>query len=160
MSVLPDIQQILEQSGIYLKKSIYVDLGLYGKSRNKHTHIAFLLGKNNNVITYKSNIYFKTKKFPFSQHAEINVIINYYSKQNLKRTMQNNKKLVVIKLGPNCMRMSKPCQQCASFISNNWENLKLKEVLYSNSEGSLDSLSKEDLLLSSNFCKSSAYRVN
>jgi deoxycytidylate deaminase len=159
MSTLLWIKDIFENNGIYLKKSIFIDIELLCKSNNKHIHLAFLLDRNNNVISYRPNILFKTKSFPYSQHAEINTIINYYSNQNSKKINQSDKKLLVIKLGKNHLRMSKPCQQCASFISNNWTNLKLKEILYSNKFGVLVSISKNDLLLTNNFYKSSAYRL-
>lgn len=150
------IRNVLESNSIYLKQSIYTEIDMLRNKHDKHTHIAFLLDKNNNVLSYKSNVFFKTNSFPFSQHAEINTIINYYSKQDSKKINNGTKKLVVAKLGPNCFRMSKPCRQCANFIANNWNNLKLKEVLYSNNNGELVSLTKAELLNSDEFCLSSA----
>lgn len=150
------IKHVLESNSIYLKQSIYTEMDMLYSKRDKHTHIAFLLDKNNNILSYRPSIQFKTNSFPFSQHAEINTIINYYSKHESKKINNSAKKLVVVKLGPNCFRMSKPCKHCANFIANNWSNLKLKEVLYSNNDGELVSLSRAEILDSDEFHLSSA----
>lgn len=157
--MFPTVRDILEANSINLKSAIYSEIDMLCRSRDRHTHVAFLLDKSNSVLSYKSNVYFKTKSFPFSQHAEINAIVNYYSRQNSKKVLTTSKRLLVIKLGKDCVRMSKPCRQCASFIANNWDNLKLKEVLYSNYNGELSSLSKQDLLSPTSFCVSSASRL-
>ncbi len=94
MDQLPmSIQEVLENHSINLKPSAYTEIDMLYKRKGKHTHIAFLLDKNNNILTYRSNVYFKTKSFPFSQHAEINTIINYYSKQHQKKIINIAKKL-------------------------------------------------------------------
>ncbi len=157
---LSSIKSVLERYSIKLSQSAYNEIKIMLRAKIKRTHMAFLLDQSNHVIVYRPNIYFKTKSFPFSQHAEINAIINYYSKQLSKKITNGSKRLLVIRFGGTCLRMSRPCRNCAAFIANNWDNLHLKEVLYSDNYENLVSLTREDLLQSSNFCLSAASRIS
>lgn len=139
-------KSILETQGIYLTKAIYRNLDLMSKYPERHTHVAFLLDDNNNVLSYKPNVYFKTEKYPFSQHAEVATINNYYSKRlnNLKQTA---KTLLVIRIKSQSFGESRPCKDCSNFILNNWSNLKLKRVIYSGAYSTFTSIKKNDLLM-------------
>lgn len=158
MGKMAEFKMIMESYGIHMKDSIYANLSMLSRSPERHTHVAFLLDKHHNVLSYKPNVYFKTKTFPYSQHAEIAAIINYYSKKVIRPTNNNNKILIVIKLKTKTLGSSKPCKYCAAFILNNWDNLKLKQVIYSNIQGELNILEKNDLI-NGDFCLPSSVRA-
>lgn len=139
-------KSILEMQGIYLTKAIYRNLELMSKYPERHTHVAFLLDDHNNVLSYRPNVFFKTDKYPFSQHAEVATIINYYSKRSTN-TKQAAKTLLVVRLKDQSFGESRPCKDCANFISNNWANLKLKRVIYSGAYSTFTRIKKNDLLM-------------
>jgi cytidine deaminase len=149
---------ILETNNIFLNNAAYSYLDMLSNcTTRRHTHIAFLFDQYNNILSYKSNVYFKTKTYPYTQHAEIATIVNFYSKQFIKQSKSTNSILLVIKLNIKSLGCSKPCKHCARFILNNWANLKLKKVIYSDKNGLFNTLSKKDLI-DGNFCPSSAFR--
>lgn len=149
---------ILETNNIFLNNSAYSYIELLSKSPEKHTHIAFLFDQNYNILSYRPNVYFKTNSYPYSQHAEIATIINYYSKQIIKQSNTPNKILLVMRLNNKSFGSSKPCKNCATFILNNWKNLKLKKIIYSDTDGSFITMTKKDLI-NGNFCLSSSFRI-
>lgn len=153
-----DIKAILESNNIHMKESIYKNLSMLLNADDRHTHVAFLLDKNHNVLSYQSNIYFKTNTYPYSQHAEVGTIIKYYSSKIMNQNHNNKKILLVIKLKSKKLGSSKPCQNCANFILNNWDNLKLKQIIYSDGNGNLNILDKNNLI-NDEFCISSASTV-
>jgi hypothetical protein len=142
---MESFKTILESQGIYLNTSIYRNLELLSKSRDSKTHVAFLLDQYNTLINYKSNVYFKTDNFPYTQHAEIATIVNYYTKKCSKSNKSTSKTLLVIQLRPNSFGTSRPCTGCVRFILNNWDNLHLKRVVYSNPGSTFTYLCKYDL---------------
>lgn len=142
---MESFKSILESQGVYLTNSIYRNLELMSKSPEFHTHVAFLLDQYNNLLTYKSNTFYKTDRFPYTQHAEIATIVNYYTKKSSKTTKSTPKTLLIIQLRSRSFGASRPCQGCAQFILNNWDNLHLKRVIYSNSGSTFTCLRKRDL---------------
>jgi cytidine deaminase len=151
---LDNIKSILENELIFLSDKIYYSLSnvLNVKSLNKtksSNHICLLIdNKNNEVLSYAFNIFFKTNSFPFSIHSEINVINKYYKKNLSKSMLKSKKKLIIIKISKiGIIGQSKPCVSCANFIYNNMDNLNIVDVLYSTSENKLENLKKDELLL-------------
>lgn len=126
----------------------------------KNIHITFIIDKNNKLINYGFNIYYKTDTFPFSIHSEINTIIKYYKSQYNKKLNRKQKRMIIIKISPKIQKIgiSKPCTNCANFILNNMDNLNITEILYSTKDNTLISLKKNDLMDINNFTQSSAFR--
>ncbi len=151
---LDNIKQILEKEGLYLSNKIYyeIEIELDTRSNNKaksSNHICFLIDyKNNELLSYAFNIYFKTNSFPFSLHSEINTINKFYKKNLSKSLIKSKKKLIIIKVSKSgILGHSKPCLSCANFIYNNMDNLNIIDVLYSTAEKKLESLKRNELIL-------------
>lgn len=143
---MESFKSILESNGIYLTDSIYRNLEMLSKSPETHTHVAFLLDQYGKLLSYKPNVFFKTDCFPFSQHAEIATIVNYYSTTKSKRSTKSTPKiLLVVQLRTKIFGESRPCKGCAQFILNNWDNLKLKHVMYSRAGSTFSYIRKRDL---------------
>lgn len=153
---MESFKSILESNGICLTDSIYRNLEMLSKSPENHTHVAFLLDQYGKLLSYKPNVFFKTDCFPFSQHAEIATIVNYYSTTKSKRSTKSiSKILLVIQLRSKTFGESRPCKGCAQFILNNWDNLKLKHVMYSRAGSTFSYIRKRDLKIE-NFSPSGA----
>ena len=82
---LDNIKSILEKECVFLSDKIYNSLenelnvrtikkSKSNKKSKSSNHICFLIDKNNELLTYGFNIFFKTSSFPFSLHSEINAI--------------------------------------------------------------------------------------
>lgn len=149
-----NIKLLFEEEGIFLSNKIYYDLEIeintrtINKSKSSN-HICFLVDyKNNNLLLFAFNIYFKTNSFPFSLHSEINVINKFYKKILSKSIIKCKKKLIIIKVSKcGIIGQSKPCISCANFIYNNMKNLNIIDVLYSTSENKLETLKRNELIL-------------
>lgn len=163
---LDNIKQILEKESVFLSDKVYYDLEseLNVRSNNKSkssNHICFLINKNNELLSYAFNIFFKTNTFPFSIHSEINTINKYYKKNLTKSSLKIKKKLIIIKISKSgVIGHSKPCLSCANFIYNNMDNINIIDVLYSTSENKLESLKRDNLILDNFKLSSGSSRRN
>jgi cytidine deaminase len=163
---LNNIKLILEKEYVFLSDKIYYSLEneLNVRSINKSkssNHICFLIDKNNELLTYGFNIFFKTNSFPFSLHSEINAINKYYKKTLSKSMLRSKKKLIIIKVSKSgVIGHSKPCLSCANFIYNNMNNINITDVLYSTSENKLESLKRDELILDNFKLSSGSSRRN
>jgi len=140
---------LLEKYKIFLPSNILYNISInMSNSSYLHKHISLLIDiKEKQVITYGFNYYLKSNKFPYSLHSEINTINKHYKKKLIKPIMRSKKILVILKISKTgIIGCSKPCQNCANYIYNNFDNLNLINVLYSTKENILESLSKIDLL--------------
>lgn len=140
---------LLENYKIQISNNILYDIS-FNLNNNKylHKHISFLINsKTNEIITYGFNYYLNSNKFPFSLHSEVNTINKYY-KRNINKNINKVKKILIIikisKIG--IIGNSKPCQHCANFIYNNFDNLKLYKIFYSTNKEKLEELKKYDLI--------------
>lgn len=135
-------KSILESNGFCLNDSVYRNLQLFNQSSDARKHVALLLDKHHNVLSYRSNVYYKSARFPYSRHAEVSAVVNYYSKRVNKPTP---KILIVLRLKSEGFGLSRPCKHCARFVLNNWSRLCLTQVLYSDPNGRLIRMRKSDL---------------
>ena len=139
---------------------IQTELSLRSLIKTKSSnHVSFLIdNKSKEVLSFSFNLYYKSQKFPYSMHSEINTINKFY-KKDIKKSIQKSKKILVIlkisKIGN--LGNSKPCTSCANFIYNNFQNLNLTNIFYSNEMSSLEKLDKNDFI-SESFKKSSGNR--
>lgn len=141
---------LLSPYNITIPTNILYDIS-FNLLNNKylHKHLCILVNaKNGNILTYGFNYYLSSNKFPFSLHSEVNVINKYY-KRNLTKDMTKIKKnLFIIKLSKiGIIGNSKPCINCANFIYNNFDNIKLSKIYYSTQNNTLEELNKKDLTL-------------
>ena len=139
---LDNIKSILEKECVFLSDKIYNSLenelnvrtikkSKSNKKSKSSNHICFLIDKNNELLTYGFNIFFKTSSFPFSLHSEINAINKYYKKTLTKPMLKSKKKLIIIKVSKiGIIGNSKPCLSCANFIYNNMDILNITDILY------------------------------
>jgi hypothetical protein len=137
--MMDNLRNILESEDIYLDDKIYTNIE-QGIDRNaRHIHVSFLINiKNNTLLSYGFNIYFKTRSFPYSIHSEVNTITRYYKNQTLSKS---KKKLIVIKISKNGkIGLSKPCQTCINYISNNMRNINLTSIKYSTIYNNLENI--------------------
>lgn len=166
--MISKIINILNTINIVLNNKIIYDINteLYVRSliKNKSsTHLSFLIDyKSKEVLSFSFNLYYKSQKFPYSIHSEINTINKYYKKdinKSIKKSILKSKKLLVIlkisKTGN--IGNSKPCTSCANFIFNNFQNLNLINVYYSNELCVLEKLDKNNFIYDS-FTTSSGSR--
>lgn len=151
---LNNIRQVLENEGLYLSNKVYqnleIELNTRSTSKSKSSnHISFLIDyKNNSLISYAFNIYFKTNTFPYSLHSEINAFNKIYKRPLSKSVMKSKKKLIIIKVSKiGILGHSRPCLSCANFIYNNMDNLNITDILFSVSGNKLESLKKDELIL-------------
>jgi tRNA(Arg) A34 adenosine deaminase TadA len=112
-----------------------------------HNHISFIINKNNNkIIAYGFNYYLKSNKFPFSLHSEINTINKYYKKKLTKNIIKAKKILLIFKISKTgVIGNSKPCQNCANYILNNFENMNIYKIYYTMKNNILEELTKNNL---------------
>ena len=160
-----NIKLVLENEGVFLSDKTYYNLeneltirtNIKSKSYN---HISFLIDcKNNKLLSYALNIYFKTESFPFSIHSEINVINKIYKKLLSKPVKKTKKKLIILRVSKiGVIGNSKPCLGCANFIYNNMDNINIINILYSDIENKLESLKKDELILDNFNLSSGAMR--
>ena len=76
----------------------------------------------------------------------MNAINKHYKKKLTKNILKVKKDLVIIKLSKTgIIGNSKPCQHCANYIYNNFDNLKLDKIYYSTQQNTLEELTKSDL---------------
>lgn len=141
--------KLLEKYQIYLPSNILYDIS-YSLENNQYLnkHLSLLVDyKRKNIITYGFNYYLKSNKFPFSLHSEINTINKHYKKNLTKNIIKSKKILIIIKLSKiGIIGNSKPCQNCANYIINNYTNLNLTKIYYSTQLNTLEELTKNDLL--------------
>lgn len=139
-----------------IRNELYLKSLIKTKSSN---HISFLIDyKSKEILTYSFNLYYQSQSFPYSIHSEINTITKYY-KKNIKKQFHKLKKiLIVLKISKTgTVGNSKPCNACANYLFNNFDNLNLKYVYYSNELNNLEKLNKIDFLHNT-FKKSSGNR--
>lgn len=164
--MLSNIINILGTINIEINNKILLDiqteLTLRSLIKTKSSnHVSFLIDyKSKEVLSFSFNLYYKSQKFPYSIHSEINTISKFY-KRDIKKNIQKSKKiLIILKISKTgTIGNSKPCKSCANFIFNNFYNLNLINVYYSNEISSLERLDKTDFILDS-FKKSSGNRYN
>ncbi len=146
MSALDTLEAMFHEEGFILPERIKQDIGS-NLVRNTYInkHIAFLIDlKTRAVLAYDFNIYFKSDSFPFSIHAEIQTITKYYKNRNVNK---HKKALVVAKLSrTGLIGNSKCCLNCMRYIRNNFDNLQLKKVYYTDLPNKLVSLHRRDLV--------------
>lgn len=140
---------LLEQYNIYLPSNILYDIS-YNLTNNTYInkHLSLIVDyKTKQIITYGFNYYLKSDKFPFSLHSEINTINKHYKKRLNKNIIKSKKILLIIKLSKiGIIGNSKPCQNCANYIYNNYDNLNLYKIMYSTQSNELEELNKKDLI--------------
>lgn len=153
--------RLLSEYNIQIPSNILYDIS-FNLNNNKylHKHISFLVNsKNNEIINYGFNYYLNSNKFPFSLHSEVNAINKYYKKNLTKNILKTKKYLVIVKLSKiGIIGNSKPCKNCANFIYNNYDNIKLSKILYSTQQNTLEGLSKIDLTHDSTFKIAAGFR--
>ncbi len=137
--MISNLKNILESEDIYLNDNIYYNIEQGIDKNARHIHISFLINlKNNNLLSYGFNVYFRTTSFPYSIHSEVNTITKYYKNQTLSK---NKKKLIVIKISKNgVIGLSKPCQTCINYIVNNMKNINLTSIKYSTIDNNLEKI--------------------
>lgn len=143
-----------------IKNELYLRSLIKTKSSN---HVSFLIDyKSKEILSFSFNLYYKSDSFPYSIHSEINTINKYYKKDLKKNIKKYNKKpkkiLIILKISKTgTIGNSKPCNACANFIFNNFDNLNIVHVYYSNELNSLEKLNKNNFL-DNTFKKSSGNR--
>ncbi len=139
---------LLENYNIQIPSNILYDIScnLFNNTYN-NKHVSLLIDyRNNNIITYGFNYYLKSDKFPFSLHSEINTINKHYRKKLTKNINKTKKILIILKISKiGVIGNSKPCQHCANYIYNNYDNLNLTKIYYSNKNNILEELTKDEL---------------
>jgi len=151
--MIDNTKNILESYNINIcdkmLKSINIELINRNKKKdNTSDHVCFIIDyKSKEILSYSFNIYYKSDKFPFSIHSEINTITKYYKTTKLDKNKYKSKKfLVVLKITKSGkLSSSKPCQACANYINNNVDNLNLMHVYYSTEFNDLAKLEITDL---------------
>lgn len=97
---------------------------------NKQTHISLLIDcKTRLILTFALNYYYvNTNTYPYSVHSEVNCLTKYLQ----KKINKNKKELFIFKLSKTgLIGESRPCKNCARFIFNNIDNLKLINIYHS-----------------------------
>lgn len=166
--MLSQIINILNNINITISDKILseinTELSLRSLLKTKSSnHLSFLIDyKSKEIIIYSFNLYYISDSFPYSIHSEINTISKYYKKDlknKIYKNIHKSKKILIIlkisKIGN--IGNSKPCTTCANYIYNNFDNLNLINVYYSNEKSKLEKLNKHDLLHNT-FKKSSGSR--
>lgn len=140
---------LLNDYNIVIPSNILFDISfnLFNSTYN-NKHVSLLIDyKTNNIITYGFNYYLKTETFPFSLHSEINTINKHYKKKLTKNNIKSKKILIILKMSKiGVLGNSKPCQNCANYIANNFNNLNLTKVYFSTRQKTLEELNKNDLI--------------
>ncbi len=153
--------ELLKPYNIQITHNLLYDISFHLNNNKKciHKHLSIIVDtKNGEIISYGFNYYLNSLKFPFSLHSEVNVINKYYKRNLNKRIVKLKKTLFIIKLSKlGFIGNSKPCINCANFIYNNFNNLRLSKIYYSTQENILEELSKDDLN-STNFKVASGYK--
>lgn len=144
--MLSNMITLLDSINITLSSNILSDIQFnLNKIKSANNHISFLINNNGDVISYEFNSYLISKKFPYSMHSEINTLIKYYKRRNTKKNTKCKKIFIIIKISKTGkLGLSRPCRNCAAFISNNFKNLNLCKIYYSNLD-KFEELSKNDL---------------
>lgn len=146
MADLNTLESMFQAEGLILPDRVKQDIAM-NLSRNSYInkHVCFLYDlKTNKILLYDYNIYFKSDAFPFSIHSEVQAITKYYKSRNINK---HKKALIVVKLSrTGLIGNSKCCLNCMRYIRNNFANLGLKKILYSDAPDKLISLHKRDLI--------------
>ena len=127
---------MMRSVSVDISSNIITDIEFYlQNTKSNHNHVSFLVDdKRRNILSYSFNFFYKSKKFPFSIHAEINSITKYYKNTNLSK-LKPKTILVVLKITKTgVIGMSKPCFHCRIFLNNNFDNLNLNKIYYSNKD--------------------------
>jgi len=119
------------------------------KKQKTSNHVSFVVDyKSREVLCYSFNLFYKSDKFPFSIHSEINTITKYYktTQRSDRSKIKSKKILIILKLSKSGkLGNSKPCQACANYINNNLDNLNLIHIYYSAQNNTLVKLDACDM---------------
>jgi cytidine deaminase len=141
-----NLETLFNNIGINFPENIKTDIQ-FNLDNNDYTnkHYSFIVDmKTNKILSYDFNVYFKSDSFPFSIHAEIQSITKYYKSRSINK---NKKILIVAKLSKTgVLGNSRCCLNCMRFIRNNFDNLNLKKVYYSEKNNEIVMLNKSDLI--------------
>lgn len=138
---------MLNNLNVSISSNIIIDIAFYlQNTKHCHNHVSFIIdNKNRNIITYMFNSYYNSKVFPFSTHSEINSMTKYYRMANLSKS-RPKLILIVVKISKTgVLGMSKPCYHCRIYMNNNYDNLNLVKIYYSN-KNELEELNISNLL--------------
>mgnify|MGYP000321216276 FL=1 len=154
-----NLNEMLLNNQLILPKNIETNISFHlNNSIHLNNHISFIVDKSSKIIlSYGFNYYLKSDKFPFSLHSEINTINKYYKKRITKSNLKSKKILLIFKISKTgVIGHSRPCKNCVNFILNNYDNLNINKIYYSNKNNQLEYLTKENLL-KDNFTISSGF---
>lgn len=141
-----NLECMLQSIQCQLPKNIRHDIEF---TLRRHTyvnkHVAFIIDeRTREIISYDFNVYYKSKSFPFSVHAEVQTIGKYYKAKSFSRS---KKILMVAKLSrTGIVGNSRCCLNCMRFVRNNFDNLNLKKIYYSSAGNQLIELGRDDLI--------------
>lgn len=156
MKMVEDAKNILLQHNVIVHQKMLNDINneisiRTQKKQKTSNHVCFLVDyKSREVICYAFNLFYKSDKFPFSIHSEINAITKYYRAKHRsdKNKLKSKKVLIVLKITKSGkLGNSKPCQGCANYINNNLENLNLVNIYFSTQYNELEKLETHDMQL-------------
>ena len=152
--MIENIKAILLNNNVPIHKKMLADingelLNRTSKKSKSSNHLSFLIDyKSREILCFSFNLYYKSDKFPFSIHSEINTITKFYKNNHRleKNKFKSKKILIVLKLTKRGkLGNSKPCQTCANYINNNLHNLNLIHIYYSTQYNTLDKLDCNEL---------------
>lgn len=160
MNSIDNLIKVLSHMNIELKKNILYDISININHKKNNNHLTLIIDKTSReVLSYGFNYFLKADCFPFSLHSEINTINKFLK----KRINHKSKKIMIIlkisKTG--CIGMSKPCKNCAKYINENYDTLKLSNIYYSykkEREFKMLELSKDELEKYNTFKISSGFK--
>ena len=142
-----NIESLLEFLNVQLTKNIIYDISTYLKGNSYiNNHISFIVNANTKrIILYKFNVFYKSNRFPYSSHSEVEGV-NHFIKKH--RTRHNCKIIfIVIKISKTgIIGNSKPCKYCAIHLHNNLNILNVDSIFYSTKNDGLINLNKKNLL--------------
>ena len=151
---MEDTKNILLDHNVIVHQKMLNDINIEiinrTKSKQKTSNrVCFIVDyKSREILCYSFNLFYKSDKFPFSIHSEINTITKYYktTQRSEKNKIKSKKILIILKLTKSGkLGNSKPCQGCANYINNNLDNLNLVNVYYSTQYNELIKLENEDM---------------
>jgi hypothetical protein len=155
-----NLNDMFLKNQLTLPKNIETNISFHlNNSIHLNNHISFIIDKSSQtILAYGFNYYLKSDKFPFSLHSEINTINKYYKKRITKSNLKSKKILLIFKISKTgVIGHSRPCQNCVNFILNNYDNMNINKIYYSNKNNQLEELNKENLL-NENFTISSGFK--
>ena len=142
-----NIKSLLNYLNIDITNNVINDIAFYLNScKHVNNHISFIVDVNSRrIIMHKFNIYYKSDKFPYSSHSEVEGIKHYLKKYKSR----HNAKImfIVIKVSKTGkIGNSKPCKYCAIHLYNHFTNMNIDSIFYSTCNNELLHLNKNNLL--------------